>query len=57
MLAESGLVKREARGTSVYYSIANPSVYELCELVCGQVSDHMTSEADIKMMFNTPKSI
>ncbi len=57
MLAESGLVKREARGTSVYYSIANPSVYELCELVCGQVADHMTSEADIKMMFATPQSI
>jgi len=53
LLAETGLVKRESRGTSVYYSIANPSVYELCELVCGQIGERIASEAGIKMMFST----
>ncbi len=51
LLTQYDLVKRESRGTSVYYSIADPSVYELCELVCGQISNRMMLEADIKKLF------
>ena len=28
---------RENRGTSVYYRIADESVYALCDLVCGNI--------------------
>lgn len=52
-LAQCNLVRREARGTSVYYSIADPSVYQLCELVCGQIGNNMALEADIKKVFTT----
>ncbi len=38
LLAERGLVAREARGTSVWYRIADPSIYELCDLVCGSIA-------------------
>jgi DNA-binding transcriptional ArsR family regulator len=38
MLAQHGLVVRESRGTSVYYRIADPSVYELCDVVCGNIA-------------------
>ena len=38
LLAERGLVARETRGTSVWYRIADPSVYELCDLVCGSIA-------------------
>jgi len=38
MLAQYGLVVRESRGTSVYYRIADPSIYELCDVVCGNVA-------------------
>jgi DNA-binding transcriptional ArsR family regulator len=38
MLAQHGLVVRESRGTSVYYRIADPSIYELCDVVCGNVA-------------------
>ena len=38
LLTKHGLVARESRGTSVYYHIADPSVYELCDLVCGSIS-------------------
>jgi len=31
---EAGLLKRRPDGTSVYYSIADPMVFQLCELVC-----------------------
>jgi hypothetical protein len=35
----------------VFYSIADPSIYELCELVCGQIAKRMIAEDDIKQMF------
>ena len=39
-LTQQGLVKREGRGTAVYYTIADPSVYALCDLVCGNIATH-----------------
>ena len=47
LLQQRGLVQRESRGTSVYYCIADPSVYELCDLVCGHIarqSERITQE-------------
>lgn len=52
MLSDYGLVKRESRGNCVYYSIADPSVYDICELVCGQISNRLILEADIKKLFS-----
>jgi len=57
LLAQYGLVKRESRGTSVYYSIADHSVYELCELVCGQIGNRMVQEADMKQIFSVTKKM
>src|SRR5690606_12636965 len=37
VLKKHGLVAREARGNSVYYRIADPSVNALCDLVCGSI--------------------
>ncbi len=37
VLKKHGLVAREARGNSVYYQIADPSVGALCDLVCGSI--------------------
>ncbi|HYD77689.1 metalloregulator ArsR/SmtB family transcription factor [Ramlibacter sp.] len=37
-LMQQGLVQRESRGTAVYYSIADPAVYALCDLVCGNIA-------------------
>lgn len=51
LLSDYGLVKRESRGNCVFYSIADPSVYELCELVCGQIGNRLTLEAEIKKLF------
>jgi DNA-binding transcriptional ArsR family regulator len=38
LLTKNGLVARESRGTSVYYRIADESIYALCDLVCGNIS-------------------
>ncbi|PPS45037.1 helix-turn-helix transcriptional regulator [Chroococcidiopsis sp. TS-821] len=34
MLTQAGIVAREQRGVCVYYQIANPLLFELCDLVC-----------------------
>ena len=51
LLSQYEMVKRESRGNCVFYSIADPSIYELCELVCGQITKRMIAEDDIKKMF------
>jgi DNA-binding transcriptional ArsR family regulator len=33
-LSQAGLVNRRSAGTSAYYSITDPVVFRLCELVC-----------------------
>jgi DNA-binding transcriptional ArsR family regulator len=38
LMMQQGLVARESRGTSVYYRIADPSVYALCDLVCDSIA-------------------
>lgn len=37
VLLEAGIVGRRKDGNSAYYSIADPSVFALCEEVCGSV--------------------
>lgn len=44
-LAKHGIIKRESRGTSVYYQIADPSIYALCDLVCSNVVKQLQSQA------------
>lgn len=38
MLSQAGVVSRRQEGVSVYYQIANPFIFELCELVCDALS-------------------
>jgi len=37
MLAQAGLVARRQEGTQVYYSVADRSIFEICETVCGGI--------------------
>lgn len=37
VLHSAGMVSRSRQGNSVVYSISDPSVFELCEQVCGGV--------------------
>lgn len=45
LLAQSGIVERETRGTSVYYRIADRRIYDMCDLVCGQLAEHFADKA------------
>ena len=50
-LQRHGLVHREGRGTNVYYRIADPSVYALCDLVCGQLARQHARAAEARDSF------
>jgi ArsR family transcriptional regulator len=45
-LAEAGLVSRRKEGLQVFYAVADPSIFELCELVCGSIGQQ--SQARVK---------
>lgn len=51
LLMQHGLVSRESRGTSVYYRIADASVYQLCDLVCGSLARRLDQVAGSRAMF------
>jgi DNA-binding transcriptional ArsR family regulator len=53
LLSTHGLVTRESRGTSVYYRIADPSVYQLCDLVCGSLARRFERTASEHALFST----
>ncbi len=51
LLAQHGLLARETRGTSVYYAIADPAVYELCNLVCDNLARRFERTAPQRAAF------
>jgi DNA-binding transcriptional ArsR family regulator len=51
ILSKHGLVARENRGTSVYYRIADESVYALCDLVCGSIARQFEQTARDRQAF------
>jgi len=50
-LTRHGLVEREGRGTSVYYRIADASIYMLCELVCDNIARQFERTAGERQAF------
>ncbi len=57
LLTQHGLVVRDSRGTSVYYRIADESVYALCDLVCGNLARRFERAAAQRAAFvNIPTS-
>ena len=44
-LAAAGLVSRRKEGLQVFYAISDPSIFELCELVCGSIDQQIQAKA------------
>ena len=44
-LTRAGMISRQPQGVSVYYEIADPVIFELCELVCDRISQQMQQQA------------
>lgn len=41
LMLQAGLVGRERDGTRALYEIADPVIFDLCELVCGGLRSHV----------------
>jgi DNA-binding transcriptional ArsR family regulator len=54
LLTQHGFVTRESRGNSAIYNIADPSVYALCDLVCGNIARQFERQAADRAAFVRP---
>lgn len=46
-LADAGMVTRRKEGLLVIYTVADPSIFQLCELVCGTLEKQHAKRATI----------
>lgn len=47
ILQQEGIVGRRQQGNTVYYSIADESVFGLCDTVCGSIEERLKNQAGI----------
>jgi len=47
ILIESGLVARRQEGNTVYCTICDDSVFELCDAVCSSLRDRLTAQSAV----------
>jgi ArsR family transcriptional regulator len=45
-LTHAHVLARRKDGLQVFYSIADPSIFKLCDLVCGSLEKQLTRQAD-----------
>ena len=45
ILQEAGMVDRRQEGNQVYYFIADPTVFDLCDAVCASVGERLVRHA------------
>jgi ArsR family transcriptional regulator len=44
ILLRAGLVERRKEGLLAYYRVADPSIFQLCDLVCGRLSEQFRAD-------------
>jgi ArsR family transcriptional regulator len=44
LLLRGGLVKRRREGLFVFYSVGDDKVFEICDVVCGSLAEHLARE-------------
>jgi ArsR family transcriptional regulator len=47
ILQTGGLVMREQKGNTVYYSIGDQSIFTLCEVVCNSIEERLRDQVQI----------
>jgi len=40
VLTGSGLLHRHKRGLNVFYTVADPRIFDMCDMVCGSLKEH-----------------
>jgi DNA-binding transcriptional ArsR family regulator len=44
-LTQVGIVTRQPQGVSVFYEIADPTIFDLCEIVCDRLSVQLEAQS------------
>lgn len=52
ILAQAGIVSRQQQGVCVFYQIANPFVFDLCELVCNSLAQQIEQQTEQQAALN-----
>jgi DNA-binding transcriptional ArsR family regulator len=47
LLHQHGFVSRRQEGNTVYYALVDPSVFQLCDLVCSSMQTRLQHEAEM----------
>lgn len=47
ILSDSGILRREQRGNAVYYSMADRSIFTLCDVVCDSLGERLKEQASL----------
>ena len=59
MLHEAGIISRRREGNSIYYGIADPMIFKLCDLVCRSATEKAREDLNdlqtTKTHFVSPK--
>ncbi|MBD2666101.1 transcriptional regulator, ArsR family [Richelia sinica FACHB-800] len=45
VLTQAGILSRQTKGTSAFYEITDPMIFDLCELVCDRISERIQQQA------------
>lgn len=45
ILHDAGVVSRRAHGTAAYYRVADPSLTQICDLVCDRIREQAADDA------------
>ncbi|HEX4946683.1 MAG TPA: metalloregulator ArsR/SmtB family transcription factor [Blastocatellia bacterium] len=46
-LQDAGLIARRQEGNTVYYRVADETVFQLCDVVCNSIQQHLTAQASV----------
>jgi ArsR family transcriptional regulator len=51
LLARAGIVARRKEGVTVFYSISDPAILDLCDHVCGSLQRELARQAESARLF------
>lgn len=54
ILAQAGMVTRRPEGVNAYYSISDPVIFDLCELVCDRLAERLQTQVREVATFRNP---
>jgi ArsR family transcriptional regulator len=54
ILLRAGLVERRKEGLQAYYKVVDPSIFQLCDLVCGRLSEQFQEDLSAIGMLKHP---